>query len=79
MSIFTTNMVMKRLAVGFHSFMQGFSRKYDLCWCTYESYCKFVKQAFGEVKQKWRTYDNPGRYLKNLHANQAIKDVDLTM
>ena len=76
-AIFTTNMVMKRLAVGFSFFHAGaLVESMIFAGVPMKVTGKFVKQAFGRGKTEIEELiDNPGRYLKEFtHANQAIKD-----
>ena len=76
-AIFTTNMVMKRLAVGFSFFHAGaLVESMIFAGVPLKVTGKFVKQAFGRGKTEIEELiDNPGRYLREFtHANQAIKD-----
>ena len=75
--IFTTNMVMKRLAVGFSFFHAGaLVESMIFAGVPLKVIGKFTKQAFGKGKTEIEELiDNPGKYLKEFpHANQAIKD-----
>jgi hypothetical protein len=77
--IFTTNMVMKRLAVGFSFFHAGalIESKF-FAGVPLKVIGKFTKQAFSrkgtEIEE---LINNPGRYLTEFaHANKAIKETE---
>ena len=75
--IFTTNLMMKRLAVGFSFFHAGaLAESMVFAGVPMKVTGKFIKQAFSrkttEIEQ---LINNPGKYLTEFtHANQAIKD-----
>jgi len=76
-AIFTTNLMMKRLAVGFSFFHAGaLAESMIFAGVPMKVTGKFIKQAFKKDKTEiMQMIDNPGRYLKEFpHANQAIKD-----
>ena len=75
--IFTTNLMMKRLAVGFSFFHAGaLAESMIFAGVPMKVTGKFIKQAFSrkgtEIEE---LINNPGKYLTEFtHANQAIKD-----
>ena len=77
-AIFTTNFMMKRLAVGFSFFHAGaLVESMVFAGVPLKIAGKFIKQAFSKkTTEIQELIDSPGRFLKEFpHANQAAKDV----
>ena len=75
--IFTTNLMMKRLAVGFSFFHAGaLAESMIFAGVPMKVTGKFIKQAFSRKSTEIEELiKNPGKYLTEFrHANQAIKD-----
>jgi hypothetical protein len=76
-AIFTTNLMMKRLAVGFSFFHAGaLIESMFFAGSKFRTIKQFTKDAFSKRETEiTKLIDNTGVYLKEFpHANQAIKD-----
>jgi hypothetical protein len=76
-ALFTTNLMMKRLAVGFSFFHAGaLAESMVFAGVPMKVTGKFIKGAFTKDKSSiMKMIDNPGYYLKEFpHANLAIKE-----
>jgi hypothetical protein len=75
--IFTLNLMMKRLAVGFSFFHAGaLIESMFFAGSKFRTIKQFTKEAFSKKSTEiTKMIDNPGVYMKEFaHANQAIKD-----